>query len=58
MCRDYPRALLFQPSPEMLPGCGYRALPPNAAGLRVALEAQGLAAGQLERLKKDLHLEP
>jgi uncharacterized protein len=58
MCRDYPRALLSQSSPEMLPGCGYRALPPNAAGLRVALEAQGLAAGQLERLKKDLHLEP
>lgn len=58
MCRDYPRALLFQPLPEMLLGCGYRALPPNAAGLRLALEAQGLAPGQLERLKKDLHLEP
>jgi uncharacterized protein len=57
MCRDYPRALLFQVSPEMLPGCGYRALPPNAEGLRVALEAQGLDQGQLERLKKDLHLE-
>jgi uncharacterized protein len=58
MCRDYPRALLFQPLPEMLPGCGYRALPPNAAGLRRALDAQGLAPDQLERLKKDLHLEP
>jgi hypothetical protein len=58
MCRDYPRALLFQPSPELLPGCGYRALPPNAAGLRRSLEAQGLAPGQLERLKKDLHLDP
>jgi hypothetical protein len=57
MCRDYPRALLFQPSPEMLPGCGYRALPPNARGLRVALDAHGLAPEQLERLKKDLHLE-
>lgn len=58
MCRDYPRALLFQPSPEMLHGCGYRTLPPNAAGLRSALEKQGLAPSQLERLKKDLHLEP
>jgi uncharacterized protein len=58
MCRDYPRALLFQPSPEMLDGCGYRALPPNADGLRRALEAQGLAPAQLERLKEELHLEP
>jgi uncharacterized protein len=58
ICRDYPRALLFQPLPEMLDGCGYRAVPPNAAGLRAALEAQGLAPSQLERLKKELHLEP
>jgi uncharacterized protein len=58
MCRDYPRALLFQASPEMLAGCGYRPLAPNAAGLRQALEAQGLAPALLERLKKDLHLEP
>ena len=58
MCRDYPRVLLFQHSPEMLDGCGYRALPPNAVGLRTALEAQGLAPAQLDRLKKGLHLEP
>jgi hypothetical protein len=58
MCRDYPRNLLFQHSPEMLPGCGYRALPPNAVGLRLALEARGLAPAQLERLKKALRLEP
>jgi len=56
MCRDYPRALLFQAAPEMLPGCGYRPLPPNAAGLRRALEARGLPPAQLERLKKDLDL--
>jgi Fe-S-cluster containining protein len=58
ICRDYPRLLLFQPAPEMLPGCGYRALPPNALGLRRALEAQGLPAAQLERLEKDLNLRP
>jgi uncharacterized cysteine cluster protein YcgN (CxxCxxCC family) len=58
ICRDYPRALLFQPAPELLEGCGYRALPPNATGLGRALEAQGLAPAQLERLKKELHLEP
>jgi Fe-S-cluster containining protein len=58
MCRDYPRNLLFQHSPELLPGCGYRAHPPNAVGLRLALEAQGIPPLQLERLKKDLNLEP
>jgi Fe-S-cluster containining protein len=58
MCRDYPRALLFQAAPEMLPGCGYRPVAPNAAGLRRALEERGLPPAQLERLKKDLHLEP
>jgi Fe-S-cluster containining protein len=58
MCRDYPRVLLFQHAPEMLPGCGYRALPPNAVGLRLALERQGLSPGRLASLKKDLHLEP
>src|SRR5262245_21646180 len=31
MCRDYPRLLLWQVDPEMLPGCGYRAIAPNAA---------------------------
>ena len=58
MCRDYPRNLLFQHSPEMLPGCGYRARPPNAVGLGLALEARNLAPAQLESLKKALHLEP
>ena len=59
MCRDYPRALLFQPAPELLDGCGYQALPPNAVGLKAALEAtKDLRPGQLERLKKGLHLEP
>ena len=57
MCRDYPRALLRQPSPEFLPGCGYRAVTPNAAGLLAALEGQPLTPSQRERLKKGLHLE-
>lgn len=56
VCRDYPRVLLYQAAPELLPGCGYRAVPPNAAGLRLALEAQGLPPGQLARLKRDLKL--
>jgi Fe-S-cluster containining protein len=56
MCRDYPRALLYQSAPELLPGCGYRALPPNAAGLRRALRGAGLPPAQLERLERDLDL--
>ena len=37
MCRDYPRALLQQPWPEFLPGCGYRPIAGNAEKLRAAL---------------------
>lgn len=57
MCRDYPRALLFQPSPELLPGCGYRPLARNAAELRRALAAPSLTEEQRERLHRDLHLD-
>lgn len=57
MCRDYPRVLLYQARPELLAGCGYRALPPNAPGLRAALDAQGLPADQLARLTRDLDLQ-
>jgi len=57
MCRDYPRALLWQPSPEMLPGCGYRPLHPRAIALQRALDAQAMTPEQRERLRKGLHLE-
>jgi Fe-S-cluster containining protein len=57
MCRDYPRALLYQPSPELLAGCGYRPLARNAAALKRALEARPLSAEQRERLARELHLE-
>jgi len=57
MCRDYPRNLLAQPNPEMLPGCGYRPVAPNAEAFLRALEGASLRAGQLARLKRDLHLE-
>jgi hypothetical protein len=57
MCRDYPRALLWQPAPEMLPGCGYRPVAWNAASLRRALDARPLSDAQRERLKRDLFLE-
>jgi Fe-S-cluster containining protein len=57
MCRDYPRALLFHPFPEMLPGCGYRPIAPNAARLRQALEDHGVPAETRQRLARALNLE-
>ena len=57
MCRDYPRLLLWQPNPELLPGCGYRAAPPNAAGLRAALDRAGLDPEKRERLRRGLRLD-
>jgi len=57
MCRDYPRLLLWQPAPEMLPGCGYRPLAWNAARLKKALAAQELTPDQRARLTRDLFLD-
>jgi hypothetical protein len=57
MCRDYPRVLLWQPRPEFLPGCGYRARVPNAAGLRSALEKLDLTPTQREKLRTGLQLD-
>jgi hypothetical protein len=57
ICRDYPRLLLWQPSPEMLPGCGYRPVAPNAARLRQALAARDLTPEQRRRLSRDLFLD-
>jgi Fe-S-cluster containining protein len=56
-CRDYPRLLLYQPSPEMMPGCGYRAVAKNAAGLEAELRARNLPEEQLIKLRKGLYLE-
>ncbi len=57
ICRDYPRLLLWQPQPELFPGCGYRALPPNAEGLRAALERLALTSEQREKLRRGLRLD-
>lgn len=58
MCRDYPRVQLAQPNPELFPGCGYRLVAPNAEALRRALDGRGLTPEQMERLRRELHLEP
>jgi uncharacterized protein len=56
MCRDYPRLLLWQPNPEMLPRCGYRATPPNAAGLRASIDRLDITPEQREKLRRGLRL--
>ena len=57
MCRDYPRALLQQAHPELLPGCGYRPLARNADALRRALLDEPLTDEQRARLRRELFLE-
>jgi hypothetical protein len=57
MCRDYPRLLLWPANPELLPGCGYRAIAPNANGLREALADLDLTPEQREKLRKGLRLD-
>ena len=57
MCRDYPRALLHQARPELLPGCGYRPLARNAAELQRALLDRPLTDEQQDRLRRELFLE-
>jgi hypothetical protein len=58
VCRDYPRLLLWQPAPELLPGCGYRPVAPNAAALRAALEGHLLSPEQLVKIRRGLFLDP
>jgi hypothetical protein len=57
LCRDYPRLLLWQASPEMLSPCGYRATPPNAAGLRATIDRLDLTFAQREKLRRGLRLD-
>jgi hypothetical protein len=57
MCRDYPRALLHQPRPELLPGCGYRPIARDAKRFLRVLDAQTLTPEQRAKLKKTLFLE-
>lgn len=57
LCRDYPRLLLWQPNPELLPGCGYRARPPNAEGLKAALSRLDLTDEQREKLRRGLRID-
>jgi len=57
MCRDYPRFLLWQANPELLPGCGYRAIAPNAPGLGASLAELDLTPEQRKKLRRGLRLD-
>lgn len=57
MCRDYPRAVLWEGRPTFLPGCGYRAIHHNSDKFTKALEKEGLEGEELENLRKKLNLE-
>ncbi len=57
MCRDYPRVLLEQPQPDMLPGCGYRPVAPGAEALLRELRRLPLTVDQDAKLRKGLHLD-
>jgi Fe-S-cluster containining protein len=56
-CRDYPRNLMWQASPELLPPCAYRARPPNAAGLGASIDRLDLTPARREKLRRGLHLD-
>jgi uncharacterized protein len=57
MCRDYPRALLYQPDPQLLEGCGYRPVVGNGARFLRVLDQYPLTPEQKARLSRDLRLE-
>lgn len=57
MCRDYPRALLAQPWPDLFPECGHRPIARNAEQLHAALAAQNLAPEKLAELERKLFLK-
>ena len=57
MCRDYPRVLLDQAAPVMLPGCGYRPIAPRADALLRELRRLPLTPDQDAKLRKGLGLD-
>jgi hypothetical protein len=55
-CRDYPRGLLAQADPRMLPGCGYRPVARGSGRMLRVLSEQPMSDEQRARLVRDLHL--
>ena len=57
MCRDYPRLLLYQPHPELLPSCGYRPVRKDRKRMLRVLADQPMSDAQRAKLTKELYLE-
>jgi len=57
MCRDYPRALLFEANPPFLDGCGYRAINPKAASWQQILEQEDLPEDKRRELEEKLFIK-
>lgn len=57
MCRDYPRLLLHAPIPELLDGCGHRAVHQRADQVKELLTGADLPAETRVELERKLNLE-
>lgn len=57
MCRDYPRLLLHAPLPELLDGCGHRAVHRRADRVKGLLSQVDLPAATRAELERKLNLE-
>lgn len=57
MCRDYPRGLMEQASPELLPGCGFKPVARGRESLLRTLDQLTLTEAQRAKLAKELYLE-
>ncbi len=57
LCRDYPRALLDQPWPELFPECGFRPLAKNAEAMLADLERRGIPEEKRGELERRLYLK-
>lgn len=56
MCRDYPRVLLWQPSPSFLAECSHYPIAPGADRFLEALKREGLDEEKLQKVKEKLFL--
>ncbi len=56
-CRDYPRALLAQPWPELFEGCGFRVVDADREARLAKLRESGLSPEALAETARRLRLE-
>lgn len=57
MCRDYPRALLWEANPPFLDGCGYKAIDPKAESWQKIIDQENLPEEKRRELEKKLFIK-